>query len=264
MALLKYSSVSFSGMKKKSMNYKVMQIEVSNFCSLTCSYCPHPGQKRPKGNMDLVTFKKCIELVRRSSNPEHEQKKFVWLNHFGEPLLNPLLPAFIRYADQHGVEVSFASNGVDSTNTLFSKELWQELADSGLRGVGISAHTRPPVEFREHLKGIVEILYFWEPKKGGFHDWAGQVELSAWKVSQASPPPTKACDYELEHMFAITWDGRIAACCYDIEAQTTLSIDDVTADGYAFSPVKLCTTCTLGRGDSSWIIRPSISSQAVT
>jgi hypothetical protein len=246
------------------MGYQVMQIETSNFCSLTCSYCPHPGQQRPKGNMDIETFKKCIELVRRSSNPERDGRKFVWLNHFGEPLLNPMLPAFIRYAADHDVEVSFASNGVDSTNTLFPKALWQDLADSGLRGVGISAHTRPPEDFREHLNGILEILYFWEPKKGSFHDWAGQVELPSWKLSQPIAPPRRACDYELQPMFAITWDGRIAACCYDIEAQTGLSVDNVIADGYAFKAVALCSNCTLGRGDSSWLIPPSYSSAATT
>lgn len=241
-----------------------MQIEVSNFCSLTCSYCPHPGQLRPKGNMELDTFKKCIELVRRSCNPEYDSRKFVWLNHFGEPLLNPMLPLFIRYATENGVEVSFASNGVDSTNTMFSKELWQELADSGLRCVNISAHTRTPEEFVQHLSGIVAIHYFWEPKKGYFHDWSGQVELPSWKLSIPSAPPAGACDYELEHMFAVTWDGRIAACCYDIEAQTSLSIDYVIANGYVYSPVKLCAGCTLGRGDSSWLIPPSFSSTVTT
>ncbi|MCP9889420.1 radical SAM protein [Cyanobium sp. ATX 6A2] len=246
------------------MNYKVMQIETSNFCSLTCSYCPHPGQKRPKGNMDLDTFKKCIKLVRQSCNPERDQRKFVWLNHFGEPLLNPLLPKFIEHATENGVEVSFASNGVDSTNTMFSRSLWQELADSGLRGVGISAHTRPPEDFTRHLDGILDILYFWEPKKGNFHDWAGQVDLPSWKVTQSDAAPQQPCDYEKEHMFAITWDGRIAACCYDIEAQTGLSIDDVIANGYLFEPISLCATCTLGRGDSSWLIPPITSSPATT
>jgi hypothetical protein len=130
----------------------------------------------------------------------------------------------------------------------------------GLRGVVISAHTHSPDAFRRHLDGIIDILYFWEPKKGNFHDWAGQVELPSWKVSQSSAlpfPPQQACDYELDHMFAITWDGRIAACCYDIEAQTGLTIDDVIGNGYVFKPVQLCSACTLGRGDSSWLIPPS-------
>jgi len=65
------------------MGYKVMQIETSNLCSLTCAYCPHPTQVRPKANMSLEVFDKCMELVRRSDNPEYKGRKFVWLNHFG-------------------------------------------------------------------------------------------------------------------------------------------------------------------------------------
>src|SRR5262245_22170737 len=107
------------------MGYKVMQIEASNYCSLTCWYCPHPAQVRPKGNMSLETFSKCMTLVKRSENPERDGRKFVWLNHFGEPLLNPLLPDFVSFASDRGIEVSFATNGVDDGKELFPRSLWQ-------------------------------------------------------------------------------------------------------------------------------------------
>src|SRR5580704_1191969 len=102
------------------MGYKVMQIETSNYCSLKCIYCPHPTQHRPKGDMTFETFSKCMTLVKRSDNPIHrDNRKFVWLNHFGEPLLNPLLPDFIAFATSRGVRVSFASNGLDEDDNLF-------------------------------------------------------------------------------------------------------------------------------------------------
>ena len=80
---------------EQAIGYKAMQIEVSNLCSLSCVYCPHPSQLRQKGNMSMDVFKKCIELTERSDNPVYFGKKFLRLNHFGEPLLNPLLPKFI-------------------------------------------------------------------------------------------------------------------------------------------------------------------------
>jgi len=212
--------------------------------------------------MSFDTFKKCIELVTRSCNPERDNRKFVWLNHFGEPLLNPALPAFIRYAFENGIEVSFASNGVDFNNSIFPKSVWQELASAGLRGVSISAHSRSPKEFREHLNGILEIIHFWEPKTESFHDWAGQVVLPSWKITQPASPPKEDCDYKLDHMFAVTWDGRIAACCYDIEGQTGLRVEDIISNGYVYIPIKLCASCTLGRGDSQWLIPPSFSSHS--
>ena len=120
--------------RERKMGYKVMQIEASNECSLACAYCPHPSQARPKGIMEMDTFKKCMELVRRSANPELGGRKFVHLNHFGEPLLNPRLPDFIRYASSQNIEVSFSTNAVDAEKKLFPRSLWRELADAGSQG----------------------------------------------------------------------------------------------------------------------------------
>jgi hypothetical protein len=55
----------------------------------------HPSQARPKSDKSLATFKKYMTLVKRSDNQTHKGRKFVWLKHFGKPLLNLLLPTFI-------------------------------------------------------------------------------------------------------------------------------------------------------------------------
>lgn len=232
---------------KKAAGYKVMQIEVSNFCSLSCVYCPHPNQVRPKGDMTLETFKKCMTLVRRSDNPKHNGRKFVWLNHFGEPLLNPLLPTFIAYANACSVDVSFSSNGVDSNKELFPRSLWQRLALAGLRCVCLSAHSKSATILREHVGGIVKVLDVWEPRTENFHDWAGQVDMSRFEIETPAAPVAR-CDYAVHNMFAVTWDGRVAACCYDSEAGST-SIDDVLKNGFSFSEIPQCGSCRLGRGD---------------
>ncbi len=243
------------------MGYKVMQIEVSNMCSLSCVYCPHPSQVRPKGNMTLETFKKCMELVRRSDNPSIHGKRFVWLNHFGEPLLNPMLPDFIRYAVARDVEVSFASNGVDYNHKMFSRGHWQSLADAGLRYVIISAHDRSATKLRNHVGDIIDIVSTWQPKRSQLHDWAGQVDLGPLAAVERLPVMQEPCDYESKDMFAVTWDGRIAGCCYDIEGRTGLSIDDVLTNGFRFKPISLCSSCRLGRGDAEWLLDPLMELQ---
>lgn len=235
------------------MSYQVMQIETSNVCSLRCRYCPHPKQKRPKGHMSFQTFERCIDIVLASANPVYCSKQFVWLNHFGEPLLNPDLPIFVKYAVNRGVEVSFSSNGVDENKHLFTRSVWQQLAEVGLKAVIISAHSMERDVYREHLNGIVDIVSFGEPTSGSFHDWAGQISLQSSDCPANSMQATQPCDYELNNMFAITWDGRIAACCYDIEARTGSTIDDVVSNGYVFKQISLCKSCSLGRGDSNWI-----------
>jgi len=238
------------------MGYKVMQIEVSNLCSLTCTYCPHPSQLRPKGNMSMEVFKKCIDLVERSDNPKYRGKKFVWLNHFGEPLLNPLLPEFIAYAVSHNVEVSFASNGVDPYKKMFPRDLWKALARAGLKVVTLSAHVKSERTLREHVGDIVEVVHVWKPKPQYLHDWAGQVNMDKFKVLAIPQKCNKPCDYEIHNMFAITWDGKLAACCYDIEGRVLLSIDDVLSGGFIFRQISLCAGCRLGRGDVDWLSDP--------
>ena len=230
------------------MTFKVMQIEVSNECSLTCAYCPHPSQQRPRGMMSMPMFEKCIELVRRSGNPELHGRKFVHLNHFGEPLLNPALADFVRYASSQNVEVSFATNGVDADRQLFSRERWRELAEAGLRGVIVSCHVKSEKTLRRHIEEFVKVYWVFKPKPEYMHDWAGQVHVKRMneKFLRVRPEP---CDYETHDMFAITWDGRIAACCYDSEAGVSLTVDDVLADGFTFRRIGLCERCGLGRGD---------------
>jgi hypothetical protein len=235
------------------MSYKVMQIETSNNCSLKCSYCPHPAQLRPKGDMSFETFAKCMTLTQRSDNPVHaDGRKFVWLNHFGEPLLNPLLPQFIDYATSRGIKVSFSSNGVDQDGNLFPRSLWQQLANVGLEDVILSAHNKSEKHLREHVGDIVRVVGVWTPRKENLHDWAGQVDMSRFKL----PPraiPNQPCDYKTHNMFAVTWDGRVASCCYDIEGRAGLTIDDVLRNGFVFREISLCATCRLGRGDASWL-----------
>jgi hypothetical protein len=234
------------------MGFKVMQIEVSNFCSLTCWYCPHPSQSRPKGDMSLETFMKCMELVKRSDNPARNGRKFVWLNHFGEPLLNPLLPDLISHARDCSIEVSFSSCAVDENKEFFPRELWQRLADAGLERVVLSAHVKNEKAMRAHVGDIVRVENLWRPRKENFHDWAGQVDMSRLKLPELEKP-SRPCDYDLHNMFAVTWDGHLAACCYDIEGRVGWTVDDVLANGFTFREISLCANCRLGRGDVAWI-----------
>ncbi len=236
------------------MGYKVMQIETSNRCSLACIYCPHPAQIRPKNDMSMEIFKKCITLVERSENPVlADGRKFVWLNHFGEPLLNPMLPNFIRHAKSREIKVSFASNGIDENGELFARSTWQRLADAGLETVVLSAHKKSEKVLREHVGDIVRVHWVWTPRKGNLHDWAGQVDMSGFKL----PPPDEPiarCDYEINNMFAVTWEGKLASCCYDIEGRVGLTVDDVLDNGFVFREISLCATCRLGRGDANWLL----------
>ncbi len=204
--------------------------------------------------MSMETFEKCIEVVQMSDNPEYGGKKFVWLNHFGEPLLNPLLPQFVSYAVSQNIEVSFASNGVDRSKEMFPRDLWKELAEAGLKGVMISAHAKSLKTLTGHIDDIVPIVSSWVPKPENCHDWVGQVELKQFETKATPAKVLQPCDYENHNMFAVKWDGKLAACCYDIEGSDSISVDDVLADGFRFRRISLCDRCSLGRGDVNWLL----------
>lgn len=200
----------------------------------------------------METFKKSIELVIKSNNPTINGRKFVHLNHFGEPLLNPLLPSFIRYASSQNIEVSFSTNAVDDSRRLFSRELWRELSDAGLNGVIISCHVKSEFAIRRQIEDIVNIYYVFKPTRDNLHNWAGQVNIDKFK-KVVRRIPSHPCDYETHNMFAITWNGNIASCCYDIEGSVPLTVDDILKNGFSFQKIPLCEACDRGRGDIAFL-----------
>jgi Radical SAM superfamily len=212
----------------------IYQIEVSNVCSLRCSYCPHPKQVRPKGMMSFDTFKKCVELFKVSGN-----RSTLRLHNFGEALLHPELPKFLSYAAGEGVECSFFTNGVSTKGQAFSREFWQNLANHGLKTVDFSAHALSVDTFSEMTNGLIKIGRVFDPKTRTLGTWAGQT----------GPPETpvpEPCLFERMNAMVILWDGRVSSCCLDVEGKRSpLWIDDLLrTKRYEFEPIHLCSSCS--------------------
>lgn len=77
-------------------------IEITNTCNLNCDFCPkHHRRKRQlsAGEFNLLT-----DRVRGKVS-------FLYFHLMGEPLLHPLLPQFIRTANEKGVKTVLTSNG---------------------------------------------------------------------------------------------------------------------------------------------------------
>lgn len=226
---------------------KVYQIEVSNLCNLQCSYCPHPGQQRPKGLMSWSTFERAIELLRRCGQTR------TYLHNFGEPLLHPHLPEFVSYATTRGVACSFFTNG-----ELLDRRLAMRLADAGLREICVSGHIAGEVERVQQLLAEcgsrIAIADTFRPSRSTNHAWAGQVraapsgsnQLPALDVTTRGEP----CVFEREQAFVVHWDGRIGTCCITSEVDSDApTVGELLAGRpYAFRPVSLCASCTLMRG----------------
>lgn len=222
-------------------DFKIFQIEVSNHCSLTCAYCPHPKQKRSKGYMSFDTFEKCVALFRKSAN----KMNLLHLHNFGEPLLHPGLEKLIAHAASFGIDCSFATNGVDHAGNLFPKERWRAIRDAGVRSVYFSAHKVPEEEFIDWVKDYVDVVGIFRPNPKDQHTWAGQTRGKRQLDTDVMRQP---CFFEQANALTVQWTGKISTCCVDIEGQRQgLTIDDVLERGYQFEKIPLCNSCDLMR-----------------
>lgn len=82
-----------------------MKIETTNICNTHCQLCPTGIglEGRPKGKMDLATFRKLIDRHRR-------HLVALDLSMWGDPLIVPDIYEMIRYAHDRGVWTYISSN----------------------------------------------------------------------------------------------------------------------------------------------------------
>lgn len=218
---------------------KIYQVEISNYCNLSCEYCPHSFQKREKGFMSFETFKNVVELAKKCD------QTLLYLHNFGEPLLHPQLDQFILYASKNNIECSFYTNGV-----LFSEVIAKKLYGAGIRKISISNHS-PNAETcvvsaikAADVPIVIEEVYV--PNKR--HNWAGQI--SAEKCDYVCKFSKSPCIFERENAFVVLWNGDIASCCLDCEgASVEYRVTDILHNQkYSFKKFKLCNCCDLMRG----------------
>lgn len=224
---------------------KIYQIEISNRCNLTCSYCPHPTQAREQGLMSWDTFTKSIELVERCG------QRTAYLHNFGEPLLHPQLVEFVRHCSDREITASFFTNGV-----LVTHQVLADLADAGLRFLCISEHTKGEfdrVQTLIHEGGHpIDVGDTFRPIRKELHSWAGQVRRHGPEPVSLNEPYREPCIFERQQAAVVLWDGRINVCCIDAEGRGIQgTVNDYLADPdqYRFNPISLCSGCTLMRGD---------------
>lgn len=229
-------------MMRGRFSLKIYQIEISNECNLTCSYCPHPAQLRPKGLMTWDTFEKAVALLKRCG------QRVAYLHNFGEPLLHPELIRFVRHCTENEVSASFFTNAVLITDAVLG-----DLADAGLRSLAISEHTKGELDRVRQLieegRYPISISDTFRPVRRTLHTWAGQTSVGqAAGVSVGAD----ACIFERRQAAVVLWDGRVNVCCIDVEGRGVQgTVDDYLSDpdSYRFRPIDLCAGCTLMRGD---------------
>jgi len=107
-------------------------VELTNRCPFRCAFCERGrpgGVGRPQGLMDLGLFEGLLD----QRNPAQRHYRGVELNHMGESLLHPELPAFVSACATRGLAAELSCNP-----TLLDPTLAKGLLDAGLRRIVVS------------------------------------------------------------------------------------------------------------------------------
>lgn len=99
-----------------------VDIETASICDLACPHCFREHILTPDKIMDFNLYKKIIDEIVLLNVPS------IKLNWRGEPLLNPKICDFIRYAKENGIlEVAINTNATNLTESMS-----ENLINSGL------------------------------------------------------------------------------------------------------------------------------------
>ena len=225
-------------------------VELTNACDLTCSYCSLTTSKRAKGLMSAETFAKVVAHMRRLS-----PLNFLILHHFGEPLLHPELPRFVRMAADAELNPGFSTNGVQLTRARLD-----ELVEAGLKFLCVTFHEergrQAYEELREHARSldlafwgreltngqkthVREAMLTYGIERQVLHTFAGTVGEEIPREPGWRPP----CDYLDRNFVCVLHDGRVVPCAMDERADNVLgTVDDLDAIQQA-SSYDLCRSC---------------------
>lgn len=99
---------------------KILYIEPINSCNLKCVMCPYPLMTRKKETMGMGLFCNIVDQAVKVGIKE------IQISHYGEPILDNMLPQRIRYAKSIGLKVVFFTNG-----TLLTHEKASDILDVG-------------------------------------------------------------------------------------------------------------------------------------
>ena len=113
-------------------NVRLVQIEPTTRCNFTCAFCS--GRHMKQEDLDYQTFQTIVNEMPEIICME--------LQGEGEPFLHPRIYDMIRYAKNHGIQVSSISNG-----SLLTDANVEKILDSGLDSLNISIESPVPEEF---------------------------------------------------------------------------------------------------------------------
>lgn len=262
-----YRYLFYKDIKEKIcvLKYKPLAviIENTNFCNISCIFCPNEQMHRKRGFIDNQVFKKIIDQCAFYKIPT------VVVQGFGEPLLDKDYVSKIRYAKQKNIKnIHCVTNGI-----LLNKDTAEMLIDSGLDYLNISIDAATPqvygeihrlpksgspsnqffdvvnnidfliklreksgskkpfieVRFKDFEKNKTDLGRFIKKYKRKVDRINIYMNITNWPGSNIKNniPKTKILRFPCFNLWStlfVTYDGRVALCCQDYEC--SLQIGD--------------------------------------
>lgn len=230
--------------------YSRAYVEITNICNKNCSFCP--GTRRLPHSMTMEEFRHICSQLQGVT-------KYLYFHIMGEPTLHPLLPDFIRHANEMGFKVAITTNG-----SLLHK-CGAALIESGVYKVNVSVHSFESGAENEYLDylnncydfadkasaaGVLTILRLWnqgavdtlnqqteallqaafpfpwvEGKRGARIRDKLHLEYGdrfQWPDMSAENYGDEVFCYGLKDHFGILCDGTVVPCCLDHEGDIPL------------------------------------------
>lgn len=224
-----------------------IDIELTNHCNISCSFCPREHLKKKKGFMNMELYMKIINNIREDGRKVH-----IFLHGFGEPLLHPGLIDMINYAKEKKVAktIQFSTNGLllrgmvaeglikaGLDEITVSVDAVSEISYRQLKGVKLSVvegnvrefiglkekmgvtkpHVRAKIMIRDNNRSErIPFLRKWKILADSatvewYSNWGGMLdsEIGNDSLSRYSCAP-------LWYALMVRWDGTAVACCVDI------------------------------------------------
>ena len=217
----------------------ILNIEITNKCNLNCAWCGRKHMKRKSENVDIRLIYKIAKILMNM------RCRGVFIQLYGEPLVNPYWYEIIKILNTHKLHVGFYTNGL-----LINDDVINKLLDCYISEIFITMN-QSSFKKTEKILGCkrsfkVTPIYLNVPKK--FKCKISKKEYIAWcKNNNINPryldyePPffrrkVKSCCFledgdcylRKNSLVDVLTDGRLVGCVRDYDAEDCLgTIDDL-------------------------------------
>lgn len=214
------------------MKLKIFQIELTNRCNATCSYCPQFNMKRKKVDMSNDVFETTLKLIDRDNYWKNFNNYVVELHSFGEALLlGDRLFYFLDRMRDENIPWSLSTNGILlGVNEELDRKLLSYAGVLEISVENVNSFTKMEDKYNKinrfldlHVQTesnlIIILVTYGNVDFGKITGCAGVSNYTkhTWGESDI---PNNSCKFLREDFFCVQSNGNIVGCCFDAEGET--------------------------------------------